>query len=126
MAQHNFIMPGLAPVAQVSSGTVALILGSLRGLFRATASAIRYRRLRTAFEWIAHPFPTVLLMVIAFVAWHVPVLYELALHSETWHAIEHACFFSTSLLFWWKILEFGSNSAWSPWTKVACLVAADI
>jgi putative membrane protein len=126
MTQHIFFMSVIPPLVILGSPTIPLILGSPRWLFRATGSAIRSRRLRTAFEWIAHPFSTVLLMVIAFVAWHVPVLYELALHSETWHAIEHACFFSTSLLFWWRILEFGSNSAWSPWTKVACLVAADV
>jgi len=126
MTQHIFFMSVIPPLVILGSPTIPLILGSPRWLFRATGSAIRSRRLRMAFEWIAHPLPTVLLMVIAFVAWHVPLLYELALHSETWHAIEHACFFLTSLLFWWKILEFGSNSAWSPWTKVACLVAADI
>ena len=25
--------------------------------------------------------------------WHLPRLYELALHSQAWHQVEHACFF---------------------------------
>ena len=36
---------------------------------------------------------------LAFWVWHVPALYDLALRSEVWHHVQHACFFATGLLF---------------------------
>ena len=35
----------------------------------------------------------------------------LALHSEAWHAVEHASFLGTGLLFWWPAIQ--------PWPSVA-------
>lgn len=38
-------------------------------------------------------------------------MYELALHSPTWHQMEHLCFVTTALLFWWPVIQ-----PW-PWVK---------
>jgi putative membrane protein len=45
-----------------------------------------------------------LAMNAAYVGWHIPKAYEFALASENWHNLEHACFFFTSLMFWWPII----------------------
>jgi putative membrane protein len=45
------------------------------------------------------------------IGWHVPAAFELALRSEAWHNAEHACFFFTSILFWWPVIQ--------PWPSVA-------
>jgi len=37
--------------------------------------------------------------------WHAPSLYELALRSDTAHAIEHLSFVGTGVLLWWGILH---------------------
>lgn len=37
--------------------------------------------------------------------WHTPVLYNLALLDPWWHAVEHACFLITAVLFWWSLLH---------------------
>jgi putative membrane protein len=36
--------------------------------------------------------------------WHVPRLYELAVHNEAVHALQHAMFVGTSVLFWWGLV----------------------
>lgn len=36
--------------------------------------------------------------------WHVPRLYELAVHDEAVHALQHAAFVGTSVLFWWGLV----------------------
>jgi cytochrome c oxidase assembly factor CtaG len=36
--------------------------------------------------------------------WHMPVLFDAALHDDTVHAWQHASFLSTALLFWWSVL----------------------
>ena len=42
---------------------------------------------------------------LAYLGWHVPAAYELALRSPGWHEVEHACFLFTSLLFWWTVVQ---------------------
>lgn len=37
--------------------------------------------------------------------WHVPDLYDLAVRNETWHAVEHATFLGTAVLFWATVLR---------------------
>ena len=36
--------------------------------------------------------------------WHVPQLYEGALHSDGLHAIEHLCLVAAGALFWWAMV----------------------
>jgi cytochrome c oxidase assembly factor CtaG len=35
--------------------------------------------------------------------WHIPRLYQTALENEALHLLEHFCFVTTSLLFWWTV-----------------------
>ena len=35
-------------------------------------------------------------MNAAYIGWHIPPAYELTLRSQSWHELEHACFFLTS------------------------------
>ena len=65
--------------------------------------------------------------VIATVAWHVPALYELALHAAFWHHVQHLCFLSTEILFWWPVLQPWPSRPRSPrWAMIPYLRLADI
>ena len=46
-----------------------------------------------------------LVYVVDLWAWHVPLLYQLALEHEIVHVVEHVAFFTTALLFWWPIVR---------------------
>ena len=37
--------------------------------------------------------------------WHIPALYDAAVHSETVHVLEHVSFVAPALLFWGALLE---------------------
>ena len=37
--------------------------------------------------------------------WHVPRFFNVALASDGWHALQHASFFFTALLFWWAVFR---------------------
>src|SRR5262245_20797081 len=41
-------------------------------------------------RWFAHPLVAVPLWITVYYAWHLPVLYQAALHSNVVHATEHA------------------------------------
>jgi cytochrome c oxidase assembly factor CtaG len=63
----------------------------------------------------------------AVMAWHVPVLFELGLRSESWHVVEHACFFAGGLLFWWPIVQpWPSLARWPPWSLPLYLFLATL
>jgi cytochrome c oxidase assembly factor CtaG len=54
---------------------------------------------------------------VALIAWHIPAAFELALRSDSWHEVEHACFFATSLMFWWPVIQpFPSVASWPGWS----------
>jgi len=128
MIQHLLLMMVVPPLLLLG----APILPLLRGLPR---PALRYglRQLFSsrAFKRLARFFTDPLVCLLGFtvsnVAWHVPALYELALRSEFWHAVQHICFFGTGLLFWWPVVQpWPSRSRWPRWTMIPYLLFADI
>jgi putative membrane protein len=40
-----------------------------------------------------------------FLGWHIPAFYDAAVLDVKIHALEHLCFITTSLLFWWPIFS---------------------
>ncbi len=55
-----------------------------------------------------------------------PALYDIALRSDGWHHVEHACFFLTALVFWRPvILAWPARSAWPRWAMIVYLVLAE-
>src|SRR5207253_3739930 len=67
------------------------------------------------------------LFVAATWFWHVPAVYDLALRSDGWHYLQHACFLGTALLFWYPVVRpYPSRPGWSPWLLVPYLILADV
>jgi len=66
-------------------------------------------------------------MNVAYVGWHIPAAYEFALQSEGWHNVEHACFFFTSILFWWPVVRpWPSHQRPMQLSAVPYLLGADL
>ena len=64
---------------------------------------------RPAFCWLS--------ATITVIVWHLPAVFEFALRSERWHEVEHACFFTTSILFWWPVVQpWPSIAKWPRWS----------
>ena len=81
MVQHLLLMVVAAPL---------ILLGA--------RSEPRMRwHLHPAFCWLAGSLTVIL--------WHVPGVFELALRSPFWHALEHASFFIAGLLFWYPVIH---------------------
>src|SRR5580704_14114952 len=54
-------------------------------------------------------------------------LYELTLRSPTWHIVEHACFLSSGVLFWWPVIQpWPSRPHWPEWAMIPYLLLADV
>jgi polyferredoxin len=66
-------------------------------------------------------------MNLSYVGWHLPAAYELALRSAFWHEVEHGCFFITSVLFWWTIIQpWPSKPHFSRWVIVPYMLGAAV
>jgi cytochrome c oxidase assembly factor CtaG len=126
MTQHLLLMmvaPPLlwlgAPVAPMLRGLPRRIRRSVAGLAAPIARRLVGVIAHPAFGWVA--------FAIAFWGWHTPRLYDLALRSDSWHHVEHACFFVTAMLFWRPvILAWPSRSRWPRWTMIPYLLLADL
>jgi len=104
MVQHFFLM-SVAPPLIIFGAPVVPMLRGLPSRF--------IRRLRPLFAsgaphhigaFLTRPRVALLAWMVAFIGWHVPQAYELALSSENIHNCEHACFFFTSLMLWWPVI----------------------
>jgi putative membrane protein len=99
MVQH-VLLGDLAPLAMVAGLTGPILrpalsihwVNSLRGL--------------------AHPFVALPLWAVDLYVWHLPPLYQGALHHDAVHALQHLCFFTFGALMWAPVIEVLPAPAW--------------
>jgi cytochrome c oxidase assembly factor CtaG len=74
---------------------------------------------------LAHPLVAWPLWAISLYVWHLPFMYEAALHHDVVHALEHASFFTAGFLFWSPVLEPLPAPEWfGTGAKLLYIVAA--
>ncbi len=128
MIQHLLLMSVAPPLLVLGAPVVPLLRGLPRSWVREgigpffTLRPVHFLErvfASRAFAWIA--------MNIAFLGWHVPAAYDLALASPGWHEVEHVCFLFTSVLFWWHIVApWPTTYPASRWLLLPFLLSADI
>jgi cytochrome c oxidase assembly factor CtaG len=82
---------------------ILLIAGLTKVLLRPVARTIL--DLERALGPIAHPVFAVVAYVGFMWVWHVPALYDAALQHSAVHVLEHTCFLTAGLLYWWHLLS---------------------
>jgi putative membrane protein len=128
MVQHLLLMTVAPPLILASAPVMPLLhalprkfLQSILGpLFRSPAMQGIGRVLsQPAFCWLA--------AAAALLGWHVPAAFTLGLQSEPWHAVEHACFLGSGLLFWWPMVQpWPSIPRWPRWSMLVYLFLATL
>ena len=93
MTQHILLIMVAAPL--ILLGLPAPFLSPL----------IQNPNVRAGLAWLTHPVIAFSLYNATLLVWHVPDLYEAALHYSLVHSLEHAMFFGTALLSWWPLLS---------------------
>ena len=92
MVQH-LVLTLIAP-ALLLGGTSASML----------RPPLRNRAVRSAAERLTKPIPAFAIFNIVLIAWHLPVVYELAMRNHTVHIVQHLMFIAAAVLMWWPIL----------------------
>jgi cytochrome c oxidase assembly factor CtaG len=128
MTQHLILMSVVPPLLLLGAPAVPLLRGLPPSVLRdGLGPFLRTPVLRRVIHLLTHPVTAWLAMNIAYLAWHVPPAYELALRSSGWHEVEHGCFLVTSLLFWFPVIQpWPSVSSGSRWLLLPYLAGADL
>lgn len=58
---------------------------------------------RKAWKFLSNPVVAGFSFTLIYTAWHIPVLYESALHTKWIHVLEHWTMFLPALFIWWGI-----------------------
>lgn len=94
MVQHELLMIVAPPLLILGRPFTALSATLPRAALRVAAWPLR---IPPAGAWVLH--------AAALWVWHVPRLFDAGLHSHGVHALQHACFFFSALLFWWTVFR---------------------
>jgi putative membrane protein len=103
MIQHELLMLVAAPLVAMSAPLIALLWLLPPTARRRTMMSVRHPTVDAAWASLMAPATVWLLHAAALWIWHVPALYAAAVASEPIHAVQHLCFFGTSVMFWWGI-----------------------
>jgi len=128
MVQHLMLMVVAPPLVLLGSPVIPLLRGLPRWAARdALGPFLSWPLLERLGRALTHPAFCWVAMAVAMLGWHVPAAYELALRSPGWHEVEHACFFITSLLFWWPVIQpWPSAPRWPRWVIPIYLLLGDV
>jgi len=61
---------------------------------------------------LTHPFVALPVWAVSLYAWHLPFLYQAALHHDAVHALQHVLFFTCGGLMWSPVLETLPAPVW--------------
>lgn len=128
MAQHFVLMSIAPPLIVLSAPVVPLLRGLPRNVIRTCLRPLfGLQSVRSLSRILTRPSICWIAMNGAYVGWHIPAAYEFALQSEGWHNVEHACFFFTSILFWWPVIRpWPSHQGSMQLSAVPYLLGADL
>ncbi len=128
MIQHMLLMMVAPPLILLGAPAIPMLRGLPQPLLKnGLGPFLAWPALRRLGHFLANPLVCWIAFVAATLAWHTPALYELALRSEFWHAVEHICFLSTALLFWWPVIQpWPSRPQWPRWAIIPYVLLADI
>jgi len=128
MIQHLFLIMVAPPLILYSQPVLAMMRGlPRRWLQDGLGPFLTWPLLRRIGRGITHPVVCWIAMAWAIVFWHIPALYELGLKSQTWHQVQHGCFFWAAMLFWWPVIQvWPSPARWPRGAMIPYLIAADI
>lgn len=128
MVQHLLLMMVAPPLLWLGAPLFPLLRGLSVGIRQAwVLPLLKWKWLRRIGARLTHPLVALPIYVAATWLWHVPAAYELGLRSPTWHAVQHACFLGSAMLFWHPVVRpYPTSPRWPLWLLFPYLILADV
>lgn len=131
MVQHLLLMMFGPPLLMLANPLPFILWGLPTGLRVRAGRALSHflHRKSTTGRWLRQataPGITWMLFVVALIGWHDPNMYNAALTNDLVHDIQHLSFFSTAMLFWWRVVGAGPyiHKRFSRAAQVMYIIAA--
>jgi putative membrane protein len=118
MIQHILLMAVAPPLILLGAPALPLLHGLPQMFVRSgLGPVLRWPPVQWVGHTLTHPIFCWVAATVALIGWHTPTAFEFALRSDFLHEIEHACFFVTSILFWWPVIQpWPSVARWPRWS----------
>ena len=104
MIEHELIMLVATLLLAMSASGAVMAWGLPRPLRLSLAGSWK-SPLQSVWKRLTDPVTATTIQAIVMWVWHAPILFDRALESSGWHIAQHACFFVSSLIFWWAMLH---------------------
>jgi putative membrane protein len=114
MLQHEILMLVAAPLMVLARPLGAWTWAFSPRARRRVGRAVQVRGWAAVWTFITDPLAAWTLHALALWGWHVPALFDAAVANDGVHALQHASFLGTALLFWWSVIGARSRSAIGP------------
>jgi cytochrome c oxidase assembly factor CtaG len=125
MLEHEFLMLAAAPLLVLSVPLSVMLWAFPAGARKAVGRLSRAAALQTVWRALTEPVAATLLQAAALWLWHAPALFDLALASPLWHAVQHLSFLAAALFFWSAMLHPRASRAGKA-AAVLCLFATAV
>jgi cytochrome c oxidase assembly factor CtaG len=103
LGEQLMVMHMIQHLLLLDVAPILLVLGLTKVLLRPLTRRVQALERRAGV--LAHPVFAVIAYAAAMWAWHVPAMYDAALHHPLVHALEHFCFAGAGTLYWWHLLS---------------------
>ena len=104
MTQHELLMVVAAPLVVLGRPATVMLWAFPSAACREVLGKLRQAGLGYVWRWSTNALIAFVMHALVLWVWHVPVLFEATLASDAVHALQHALFFGTALMFWQAVL----------------------
>lgn len=105
MAQHEILMLLAAPLMVMGKPFIVSMWALTPRTRSHVARVMRSPGLSKTWSMLTAPLTVLVLHALVLWIWHIPTLFEHALHHEGVHAFQHLGFFLVAALFWWSLIH---------------------
>jgi putative membrane protein len=126
MFEHELLMLAAAPLLVLGEPMVLLLWGLPGPARQAAGSFARLGIVSSLWRRLTEPVTATALQAAALWLWHAPALFDLALASEGWHAVQHLSFILSALFFWSAMLGASRKAAGGRGLAALCLFATSL
>lgn len=110
MVQHEILMLLTAPLMVLARPLAAWSWPFAPARRRRIGRALKARWWTATWSFVTAPLVAWAAHAAALWLWHVPAVFDAALANEGVHALQHASFLVTALLFWWAVIGRDARS----------------